>query len=213
MIGLWVLSENENDTEYFYVSSSSVGTFKLSALEKFRVPRIHESGNVPNPKKVVPFNYMRYIEAEKNSNRLKVAYSKDSDFEYEFATTEKRNSVIDFIGHDERIIKRFEGRMSLFGLLKKPLLAMVAFTILLGWGYYTAWELEHGVSYSEHFILILLVAGIGTAYLNIIIPVVFAIIFLRIAYLLRNRDVITRFFYKNGVSNKLKEENKLVINK
>jgi hypothetical protein len=195
MIEKWPLEADGPNKKYIYVASECLGVFKIKSTDKILLSQINGLDDIPDPKKVVPFSHMRYAEAPHGSRVLKIAYLKDNDFEYRFAKPEDRNAVVRFLSEDKRVVERFEGQDSLLKTLKKPLIAFAILTPLLSWGYYTAWELEQGLTYHEHLVLILLIAGLGTKTLKVVILVVISIIFLRIAYLMKRRDTVTRLMF------------------
>ncbi|PPK87167.1 hypothetical protein CLV84_0102 [Neolewinella xylanilytica] len=191
----WLISQPGEKREYFYAAGKEIGTFTVNPHQPGQIST-GDSALPPGPKKkIVPFSYIRTVESKANEARITVHYQKDSQLHYDASSPEQAERIVSFLSERAEAVKVTREKDSVLKVIRKPLLAFVGLGLLLGWGYLTAQQLENGEAFREHIAIILLVAGLGTEWLRILMGAAAAIIGLRIAYLIKHNDTVTRVYF------------------
>ncbi|WP_116124341.1 hypothetical protein [Lewinella sp. IMCC34183] len=192
----WLISEAGADKVYFYISGKEIGILKAQTGYGTTAPANPDGLPHGTKKKTIPFSYIRYVESHEDKREVVVHYKKESKLTYDFSSVIQTDEVMQHLLDHDKVVKSTTGQDSWLRVIRKPLLALLGLGGLLGWGYLTAVQLENGEYFRQHFVVVLLVAGIGTEWLSIILPAVVGILCLRIGYLIRNNAEIHRVYFR-----------------
>ena len=192
----WLISQPGEKREYLYATGKELGTIIVDPHKPGQIVT-GDSALPPGPKKkVVPFSYIRTVESKANEARITVHYKKESQLQYDASSPEQAERIVSFLAEHAKAVKVTREKDSALKVIRKPLLAFIGLGLLLGGAYLTAQQLENGQGFERHLAVILLVAGLGTEWLRIPMGAAAVILGVRIAYLIKHNDVVTRVHFR-----------------
>ena len=187
-VQIWQQRKANKRTHWFVRSSTDLGSFSTDIVS---VP----PSRVPEGAWLVPFRRIRTIEAPLTDNRLLVHYDKQSKFEYAFGEQTTRDEVFQSLREHVAGGTYERATDGLLATIKRPLFALLILGVLIGMAFHTAVLLEQGEGV-EQFVVVLLLAGLGSTVVVGIGAVILCIIAVRIGWLLKKRAPVDRLSFR-----------------